>query len=347
MLLQLFDKISLSVRTKTTCTISSFEKISNKVSSMITSNQETSSTLKTTKGNNGIRSLQTALVAAACAGSAFVVESFCYPFDTVKVRIQATKDQFLPYFKTVKHLYQTEGPKTFFKGYSGLIPCTFVAYFGWFFAYEKCNLLQMNFLNSRNLSPDDRKRVVGFAPLISGIAAEIVSMSIYVPFTIPKVRMQVDNPKYHYKNIVDGLIKVYRTEGKSTFTKTFELYSLVNITYSGVAMLIYENFRNMILEKKKKNALDIKETLTVTFFTSLCCHVFMNPAEVIITRYIITAKQAQKVSPMKIAKELIKKEGVVGFYKGLPGRIIWGAANSFVYMPTFEYFRTHYGVKLE
>lgn len=305
--------------------------------------------LKNNNSNQQVSNLQTALVATATALSCFAIETLCYPFDTVKVRIQTTKDQFLPYFKAARNFYKTEGIRTFFKGYSGLIPCCLLYNFGWFFTYEKSNLFQLNILNSKDLKPEERKYAIGIIPFISGAMAEFIAMSMYIPFNIPKVRMQVDNPKYHYKSVLDGTKKVYQGEGLIKFFKTFELYMYANVTYSGILMLLYENFRKLLLEQKNKTTLTLGETWGVTFCSSICCSTIINPLEVIIARYIVESKQfnGEKRTPMKLVKELVQKEGIKGFYKGLPGRLISGCANAFVYMPTFEYLRTHYGVKLE
>ena len=293
-----------------------------------------------------VSNLQTGLVAAACATGCFVVETLCYPFTTVKVRLQANKEQFIPFFKAARGYYQQEGMKQFFKGYSGTIPCCFIYNFIWFFLYEKCNLFQLNMMNRNNLEQNQIERIKRFAPFVSGALAEIPAMFVHTLFNIPKLRMQIDNPKYNYKNLFDGLVKVFKTEGVSKFYKTSQVQISANVFYSGVLMMIYENLRKSVLDKKTEKALTLRETLSVTFLTSTFCSLTMNPFEVIIARYVNHSSVKGHVTVRGLIKELIQNEGIRGFYKGVPGRLIYGLTHASVYMPTFEFLRTTYGVKL-
>lgn len=290
---------------------------------------------------------QTAFMASACAMSSFIAEAFCYPFDTVKVRLQTNREQFTPYFKAARTYYREEGIRTFFKGFSGAIPCTFLYNFVWFFCYENFNIHQSNLLDRSCADPKQREKIKEFIPFVSGVVSELAAMCMYLPFSIPKLRMQVDNPKFYYQNLIDGLVKVYRNEGISKFFKTSQLELTSNVIQCGVMMAIYEHLRKLVLQSKQEKAMDIRETLLVTMLSNVACGVMINPIEVIISRFIIAANPMNAVTYSTLARELIVNEGFRGFFKGLTGRLIYGLSHSLLYMPIFEHFRGNYGVKLD
>ena len=289
---------------------------------------------------------QTGLIATACATSCYVVESLLYPFDTVRARLQSNREQFTPFFKAARAYHSEEGVRTFFKGYSGTIPCCLVSNFCWFFAYEKCNLLQLNLMNKANLEGEQREKAKSFIPFISGCLAEVAFMGVFVPFNIPKLRMQVDAPKYYYNNLFDGLSKVYYTEGIKKFFKASQLLVSAHVVYSGALIGLYERIRKQILDTKQEKVLTTRESLLATFVASITCGTLLNPFDVIITRFTVASSQFNSVTYSGLAKELITQEGIRGIFKGLPGRLIYGLTHSLVYMPVFEYLRRNYGVQL-
>ena len=288
----------------------------------------------------------TTFISAACAAGCWVVETLCYPFTTVKVRLQTNKEQFIPFFQAVKTYYKQEGARTFYKGYSGTLPCCFIYNFIYFFLYEKCNLWQLQALSKFDLDENQIDTAKRLLPFISGGVGEGLAMFIYVPFNIPKLRMQIDNPKYHYKGLCDGIAKVYKSEGLSKFFRTSQVQMTANVIYCGFLMSIYENLRKNVLDKKEDKRMTLSETLSCTILTSLACSLTMSPFEVIIAHFVNHSSVKGHATIRGLIKELLKHEGVRGFYKGLPGKVIYSLTHACVYMPTFEFLRTNYGVKL-
>jgi len=169
---------------------------------------------------------------------------------------------------------------------------------------------------------------------LSGLGGNIFSSNIIFPMDVVKIRMQV--PNCTYKNMFDGLFRIFHEEGLGALytglsseifksgTQTF-IYFFVYSSLKDYAKsyLIRKELNNLKEEitPDKENEITCKYTnlpifvnLLVGFIAGCITQLFVNPLSVIQTRIIASKKS---ISILSMALSIIKKEGLFGLYKGI------------------------------
>ena len=194
--------------------------------------------------------IDTTYLSALCATSCLFLDGLTYPFESLKTKIQYNKDEFLSMYKGFKKYTSKEGIRTYFKGFSTIVPNGFVSNFVWFWTYEKSNKFQMTYYNSGKHKENNMKMMF---PFISGCFAELVSMVVHLPFDIVRIRMQVG--EYNYKNVGECVKQIYKNEGIVRFYNAGHIYIITQMLSSGYFFFIYENIRNKYVESKSLKSL--------------------------------------------------------------------------------------------
>jgi len=284
------------------------------------------------------------LLSSLCALSCLIIDGITFPIESLKNKIQNYRQEFLTLRSGFKKFYQQEGIKTFYKGWTTIIPCSFFSNYVWFVTYEYCNKYQLTILDTFDFSPGTEDIIKNFFPFLSGSLAELSGMMLYLPFDLIRIRMQVG--EYNYAGMADAIGKIYKKEGLKRFFQASHLMLTTSVLYSGFQFTIYEYLRSKMLKFKKQDSLKVLDTIAVTFMTSATCSVVINPFELIMTRYQMVDTSKEKVRVFKIIRELVKNEGIGGIYKGFTSRLLMCLSYSAFYLPIYEFFRVKYGVIL-
>ena len=281
-----------------------------------------------------------------CALSCYAIDALMYPLDTLKTKLQNNRNEFLSFRKGFKMYYQQEGIMTFYKGFNTVFPCSFITNYFWFYCYEYCNKHQISLLKRFIKNENYHNYIKNIFPFLSGMAAEFVAIVIYLPFDLVRIRMQVNDKSYQYNGVMDGLNKVYQTEGLKRFFQASHLFITTSVLYSGIQFGIYEYLRKRLLLAKNGKELRLWDTISITFLTSFIVNIGINPFDLIMTRYQMVNNQVEILKVSKILKELLKNEGIIALYKGFTSKLFMSLSHSLFYMPVYEYFRVKYGVLL-
>ena len=167
--------------------------------------------------------LQT-LGASMCSG--ITCQTAIYPIDLVRTRMMSSPGVYTGFSDCLKQTIGKEGPAGLFKG---LMPANMFAvpYYGaQFFVYDTLKSIYPTFMRPAD-SPRPPHPLIGI-PL--GAISSMVACAVAFPFQMAWKRMQVQGVGGRpvlYKNSIDCLIQVAKTEGVSN---TFETCNILPIT---------------------------------------------------------------------------------------------------------------------
>lgn len=271
-----------------------------------------------------------------------------YPFDTIATRIKANKQEHTTFYQEIKYIFKHENTNSFYRGFTSTFPCSFVSNIAYFMLYENLNKLSKVYFDTVD---DSRywKKMRYCIPLITSPLAELISLMVYLPFDIVRTRLQVNKPEFEYKGMKDGISNIVKNEGLLRIYKASHIYLLNTCLYAGLQMWFYELTRAAILKNinsDRKHKLELHESFLASFVVSAVATVFVNPLDVIFTRYQIIDSQKEKLSSIKVVKDLIKHEGFKGFAKGLGAKLVGNVSLGVIWLPLYDYFKSIYGVEL-
>ncbi len=285
--------------------------------------------------------INTNYLSALCAASCLVLDGLTYPFETLKTKIQYNRDEFLSMYKGFKKYTAKEGIRTYFKGISTIIPNGFISNYVWFWTYEKANKYQITHYDSQIHRANNFKLMF---PFVSGCIAELVSMAIHLPFDIVRIRMQVG--EHNYKNVLDCIYQIYKSEGLIRFYNASHIYILTQMLSSGYFFFIYENIRSTYLRSHNLNTLTFCETLLITTLSSAFSSLCLNPCDVVLTRFQMIDSRKNKLRIISVLWNMIKFEGIEAFFKGLTSRFCISLVYNILFLEVYEYYRIKYGILL-
>ena len=272
-----------------------------------------------------------------------------YPFDTIATRIKANKHQFSSFYKEIEYILKHENFKSFYRGFSSTFPCSFVSNIVYFMCYENLNKISKSYLDTIQTDRPYLSKLKYCIPLITSPLSELVSLMVYLPFDIVRTRLQTNLPEYDYKSLNQGVIQIVKAEGLIRLYKASVLYLFNTCLYVGLQMWFYELMRAAILNNYKretKNKMKFSESLISSFVVSVVATVIVNPVDVIFTRYQIIDSNKEKLSTMKVLKDLIRDEGFKAFGKGLGAKILGNVSLGLIWLPLYDFFKTKYGIEL-
>ncbi|XP_035414522.1 mitochondrial thiamine pyrophosphate carrier [Cygnus atratus] len=197
---------------------------------------------------------------AACTATVAV-----QPVDTLRTRFAAQGEPKI--YHNLRHavvtMYQTEGPRTFYRGLTPTIIAIF-PYAG----------LQFSFYNTlKQLSewmiPAEGKEGGNVKNLVCGSCAGVISKTLTYPFDLIKKRLQVGGFERAraafgqvrmYRGLLDCLRQVMREEGLGGFFKGLSPSLLKAAVSTGLVFFSYELFCSLLCALKNTDSTERKES---------------------------------------------------------------------------------------
>lgn len=272
-----------------------------------------------------------------------------YPFDTIATRIKANKTVYRSFNQELTYILKKEDFRSLYRGFSSTFSCAFVPSIVYFLIYENLNKIAKEHLNKYKESHPFYNKLKYIMPLLTSPFAELVSLLIYLPFDIVRTRLQVNFKEFDYKGITHGIRHIIEREGLLRLYKSSHLYLMNTCLFMGLQMWFYEAMRSYLLlnyHTPDNNRLSFPESILTSIFVTSTATILVNPLDVLFTRYQIIDSKNEKLSTIKIAKDLIRNEGKKGFLKGVGAKVIGNATVSMVWLPIYDYFKSKYGVDL-
>lgn len=160
---------------------------------------------------------------------------------------------------------------------------------------------------------------------------------------VVKQRMQMKNSQF--RSIVECARHVYRTEGGYTFLRSFPTTVLMNIPFQGTYFLTYEMLKTMLSGSSTSE----ESTLTwlVSGFTAgAVAGILSLPFDVVKTR-IQTTPGLKAVSPIRVAGDMVRSDGVHSLLRGLGPRIMVCAPASATCWTVYETMKRTLGWEID
>ena len=285
---------------------------------------------------------------------AWMADMILYPIETIATRIRANKHQFQSFKSEYQCIMKNESIKSFYRGFSSTVFCSFIPAFAFFSIYETMNKYGKELCNNATEKHQKFSNIKYFLPLITSPAAELVSLLVYLPFDIVRTRLQVNMREFDYRGLWHGVNHIIEREGLMRMYKASHLYLLNTCVYAAFQMWFYELIRSSLLSSKNNETskranskqLSLLESVSISIFVTALATAMVNPLDILMTRFQIVDSKVEKLSSIKLLKELIKNEGYTGFAKGLGTKAIANVSLSIVWLPLYDHFKGKYGVDL-
>lgn len=245
---------------------------------------------------------------------------FTNPFDTAKVRLQlqTSEIRYKNSFDALNKIYASEGLKGLQKG---LVPAIF--------REGSKNAFRIGMFDPiMNLLHDSKKsRAPGYKRVFAGSLCGVMGAVSANPFELIKTRLQSSATglnavgfQHGYLGVYSGLSQIWKTEGFRGLYRGSFLSMGRSIVGSGANLSTFSLLKEYLLTKSKwkdGTLLDMVCGLSSGAVSVL----FMNPIDVIRTRFYNQSyengKGSQYKSGIDAVKKIFIKEGVTAFYKGL------------------------------
>ncbi|KAJ8653347.1 hypothetical protein O0I10_010998 [Lichtheimia ornata] len=242
-------------------------------------------------------------------GAASCVAATCvHPLDLTKVRLQTMKGNAnMGMLGTMIKIARTEGPLRLYAGLSASILRQATYSTVRFGVYERLK-------QSTSSSPSI------WQLLLCSSAAGALGGACGNPGDVINVRMQNDGQlppqqRRHYKNALDGLVRISREEGVSALFRGVGPNVNRAILMTSSQCVSYDIFKDLLL-----NHTPMKDGLTTHFTSSvlagLVATTVCSPVDVIKTRIMSASTSERRLSSMTIMSQMYKMEGIRSFFKG-------------------------------
>jgi solute carrier family 25 protein 44 len=148
-----------------------------------------------------------------------------------------------------------------------------------------------------------------------------------------------------YTGTVDAFKKIVRTEGARALYKGFAVSSL-SIFSGQLYITSYEIFREFLLKSNERNKfvspkiIDVVRNSVAGGCASLLSQTIVVPIDVISQKQMMLKGSTDGSQPaVSIPKEIFRKHGILGFYKGYCASLAFYAPSSALWWGFYAYFR--------
>ncbi|GMM54599.1 citrin [Maudiozyma humilis] len=168
-----------------------------------------------------------------------------------------------------------------------------------------------------------------------GSIAGCIGATMVYPIDFIKTRMQAQRSNAKYKNSIDCLTKVVKSEGITG------LYSGLGFQLIGVApekaikLTVNDFMRNKLVDGQ--NRLSVPSEILSGASAGMCQVIFTNPIEIVKIRLQVKSEYA--ASADITAVKIIRSLGITGLYKGVAACLMRDVPFSAIYFPTYAHLK--------
>jgi solute carrier family 25 iron transporter 28/37 len=266
------------------------------------------------------------VIAGATAG---LVEHSCmFPVDLVKTRLQSLKQPGQPKYATIRQAFgsilKTEGFFGMYRGLTAVLISALPSHALYFTTYEKVK---------QRLTPtnSNANRPSTLTAGTAGVCATIAHDLFVTPLDVVKQRMQVYNSPY--KTISSGIKSVYSHLGMRGFYAAFPLTLTMNIPYTAVHFIVYENLKHLLHAENEKEK--PWKHLICGAGAGMIGGLVSNPFDVVKTR--VQTQEFENFHTVKqVARQIYSENGWKSFMTGVSARMLYFAPSAAITWVTYE-----------
>ncbi|KAL2481837.1 Mitochondrial substrate carrier family protein [Abeliophyllum distichum] len=262
--------------------------------------------------------------AGAMAG--IFVSLSLHPVDTVKTVFQSCRMDQKPLHDICRSIISERGVMGLYRGISSNIASSAPISAVYTFTYESVK---------STLVPFFPKEYQSLAHCMAGGCASIATSFIFTPSERIKQQLQVGS---HYRNCWNALIEIIQKGGLSSLYTGWGAVLCRNIPHSVIKFYTYERLKQLMLPSDQPNAL---ATLVCGGLAGSTAAFFTTPFDVVKTRYQtqIPGSVNQYDGIFNTLKDIAKREGLKGLYRGLTPRLAMYMIQGALFFASYESFK--------
>ncbi|CAI9756499.1 unnamed protein product [Fraxinus pennsylvanica] len=266
--------------------------------------------------------------AGAMAG---IFVSLClHPVDTVKTVLQSCPIDQKPLHRIGRSIISERGVMGLYRGISSNIASSAPISAIYTFTYESVK---------STLVPFFPKEYQSLAHCVAGGCASIATSFIFTPSDRIKQQMQVGS---HYRNCWNALIEIIQKGGLSSLYAGWGAVLCRNIPHSVIKFYTYERLKQSMLPSDQTNVQpNTLVTLVCGGLAASTAALFTTPFDVVKTRYQtqIPGSVNKYDGVYNTLKEIAKREGLKGLYRGLTPRLAMYMTQGALFFASYESFK--------
>ena len=279
-------------------------------------------------------SLSPSIIESVAGFTAGVVSTLAvHPFDVVKTRLQIEQNAksrpggSLRVMRMIAGEANAGGDSILRAFYRGLMPnmignsVSWALYFMW---YGNIKDLIRAARASPTTTVDPKQLRSSDYFLASGVSG-ILTAVFTNPIWVIKTRMlsTARNTPGAYRSISHGTLELYRSEGLRGFYRGL-LPSLFGVSHGAIQFMAYEQLKNhwALSRKGGKSGLTNLDYLYLSALSKMFAGSITYPYQVVRARLQTYDAQAKYDGAWDVVRQVFKREGIGGFYKGLGPNIV-------------------------
>lgn len=275
--------------------------------------------------------------------------SLCQPFDVIKIRLQLqvepihsrssiSKYRTIP--QTIATVYREEGILAFWKGHNASQVLSMAQGMAQFTFYERFNkvLREMTVFEGH-----DRAR-----NFVCGAFSGSFATFMVMPLDVIKTRLVSQDPDGGYRNAFHAVSSIYRHEGLRGLYRGLGPAIMQTAPLTGGQFMFYNLFGDVIKRLKKvpqEDMLGSTELMICGALSGFCTKLIVYPLDLVKRRLQIQgfSKGRKTYGKHFVCKHLlqcmyrvVRKEGMLGLYKGLSSSLLKAAITSAIFFTFYD-----------
>jgi len=158
--------------------------------------------------------------------------------------------------------------------------------------------------------------------------------------------MQLEPGTYDYKHVFDGLNKIIRNEGVDKLFLGGSVMVVLSALDLGLTFGFYEYFMRITHPfQELSEAFTLGKSFVNGILAASVAGIITNPPAVLATRMqMVDTTVHEKERVGSLIKKIYQHEGVLGFMKGVTGRIALAGLGASLFFPLYESLKIKYGL---
>ncbi|KAJ7994196.1 hypothetical protein DPEC_G00263400 [Dallia pectoralis] len=281
-------------------------------------------------------SLPIHMTAGAVAG--ILEHTVMYPVDSVKTRMQSLqpdpKAKYSGVYEALRRIVRTEGLLRPFRGLNITMLGAGPAHALYFACYE-----QVKHKLSKVIQNGGNSHI---ANGLAGSVATVLHDAVMNPAEVVKQRMQMYNSPY--RNLLDCVRTIHRTEGLAAFYRSYSTQLTMNIPFQAVHFMTYELMQEWLNPHRDYNpsshilsgAAAGAVSAAVTTPLDVCKTLLNTQENVALSSVQISGHLTGMANAVRTVYRL---GGMAAFFKGLQARVIYQMPSTAIAWSVYEFFK--------
>ncbi|KAK8213165.1 mitochondrial FAD carrier protein flx1 [Zalaria obscura] len=275
------------------------------------------------EGRQANPGLSPSLVESVAGFSAGIISTLVvHPFDVIKTRLQvdqSSRSHLGDSLRIIRSIASNEGSYTAF--YRGLMPnmvgnsVSWALYFLWY-GNIKDSIRSYRGHTDGPLTSIDYFLASGASGILTAVCTN--------PIWVIKTRMLSTgrNAPGAYRSISHGASQIWASEGVKGFYRGL-IPSLFGVSHGAIQFMAYEQLKNhWAITRGGKDNLTNLDFLLLSAASKMFAGSITYPYQVVRARLQTYDANAKYLNARDVVRQVFKKEGIAGFYKGLGPNIV-------------------------